>query len=219
MKRYLSFIILSVFLCGCHTNPGPLQYNESLPIVRIYSANGVGTGTIVGEHYILSAWHVFENQVDNTYVNKCEIKFAKFDKSFSSIDFNHSYKGTVYLKDKKRDLVLIRVNEKLKHAINIGSVVNIGDEIYHASFRYNGVFLSKGYIVGKMKGSKHRYKLITTDVNVVHGSSGGPLVNKDGELVGIAQWLCKSNPSLSGGIHIDEIRKFLMYASSAKILK
>lgn len=47
------------------------------------------------------------------------------------------------------------------------------------------------------------------------GNSGGPIVNRNGQLVGIASFLA-STPHLSGVVHVDEIRRALAHPSRVR---
>jgi S1-C subfamily serine protease len=90
-----------------------------------------------------------------------------------------SWPGEVAYWDDKRDVALIRVQDALP-TLDIGSQPQVGDQVL-AYGSPSGLpdTATKG-IVSAVRGD-----YIQTDAQLNHGNSGGPLLNADGEVVGI----------------------------------
>ena len=147
---------------------------------------GLGSGIIVDkEGHILTNNHVVRD-VD-------EIKVTLADKRV----FDAEIVGT----DAKTDLAIIKIKGKVPDDLPIAElgdsgVLRIGDWVLAigAPFGYAqtvtvGIVSAKGRVVGLMrddKGVLQSYEdFIQTDAAINPGNSGGPLVNIDGQVVGI----------------------------------
>ncbi len=227
---YMIIATMSIAMLGCQScsSSSPIEYNETVPIVRIFSANGRGTGTVIGKHLILTANHIVYDKMSNIELSECDIYMPRFIGDISLNEFAIKYKGKVIFRDKKRDLALIQIEETFKHIVKIASnEADLGDQVYQASFKDDGVFITSGNVVAKTypvdySTSTHRilkHTEFTTDVTVLHGSSGGMFVNKHGKLVGIIQSMYKANHNLSTSISLEEIKKFLNYAGYGRLSK
>jgi len=90
--------------------------------------------------------------------------------------------------NEKMDLALLKINEQVTDFYTLPDKLgySVGDEVYAIGTPNSvelGQTLSKGIISGVRK--KEDQEWIQTDVSVNPGNSGGALVNKSGELVGI----------------------------------
>ncbi|WP_299101092.1 trypsin-like peptidase domain-containing protein [uncultured Winogradskyella sp.] len=93
------------------------------------------------------------------------------------------------------DLALIKVDATFDKHFNIPSTKNysVGDDIFAVGTPKSielGQTLSKGIISGERTNTE--VQLIQTDASVNGGNSGGPLINSDGQLLGVV------NSKLSG---------------------
>jgi len=142
--------------------------------VVINAGEGHGSGAIVGsDEYVLTNVHV--------------VRGAKFVKV--GIATGREILGEVIRINKRRDVALVKVEEKNLPAIAIEfSEPAIGHDVYAIGAPLEGSLsttVSKGIVSAyrDRDGLKH----IQSDVNIQLGSSGGPLLNQNGNLVGIAQ--------------------------------
>jgi S1-C subfamily serine protease len=92
---------------------------------------------------------------------------------------DHSWVGEVSFWDDRRDVALIRVQGVLP-TITVGAQPHVGDQVlaYGSPFGLPDT-VTKG-VVSAVRGD-----YIQTDAQINHGNSGGPLLNADGEVVGI----------------------------------
>jgi serine protease Do len=160
---------------------------------------GLGSGIIMDkEGHILTNNHVVHD-VD-------EIKVTLADKRV----FDAEIVGT----DAKTDLAIIKIKGKVPDDLPIAElgdsdVLRVGDWVLAigAPFGYAqtvtlGIVSAKGRVVGLMrddKGSLQSYEdFIQTDAAINPGNSGGPLVNIDGQVVGINSVIATSIGQYAG---------------------
>ena len=137
---------------------------------------GAGSGVVIGkEGYILTNNHVVEGakEVTVTFANQKE------------------YKAQVVGRDPKTDLAVLKVKSKESFpAVTMGDsdqlkvgdwVVAIGNPFGLNNTVTSGIVSAKGRVIGA--GPYDDF--IQTDASINPGNSGGPLINMQGELVGI----------------------------------
>jgi serine protease Do len=143
---------------------------------REYKQQGVGSGFIMNnEGYILTNNHVVED------ADKIKVKLAN----------GKEYNGKVVGRDPKTDLALVKINGasdlhplKLGNSDNlkVGSwVVAVGSPFGLEQTVTAGIVSAKGRVIG----SGPYDNFIQTDASINPGNSGGPLINVNGEVVGI----------------------------------
>jgi len=142
--------------------------------VTVFAGSGHGSGFIVSPSgYVLTNEHVVR-----------EARFVKV-----RLANGREILGDVVRSDAARDVALIKVAESNLPAMSLrlATSPNVGDDVYAI-----GTPLSEKLDVSVTKGIISAYrdesglKYIQSDVQVHPGSSGGPLVDKDGGVVGIA---------------------------------
>ncbi|MDP9222261.1 MAG: trypsin-like peptidase domain-containing protein, partial [Actinomycetota bacterium] len=116
----------------------------------------------------------------------------------SFTDGNHkSMPGTVVGTDPRHDLAIVKVSATDLSPITIGSSGNLqlGDQVAAIGFPLGlgGPTVTKGIVSGLARnitvsdgnGTEHLQDLIQTDAAINPGNSGGPLIDANGDLVGI----------------------------------
>jgi hypothetical protein len=152
----------------------------------------LGTGFFVDTNIIATNYHV----VKNASVISAKLIVQKMTFQVSEII------GI----DSKRDLALLRVAGIKIKALTLGNAgtLRIGDEIYVVGNPegWEGTF-SQGIISG-FRGSG--YIQITAPIS--HGSSGGPVLNKRGEVIGMAVAAIDEGQNLNFAISSSELAAF-----------
>lgn len=174
--------------------------------VTIITDAGHGSGVIISsEGWVLSAQHV----VDNT--NRIEVQFSDGLRQDASILFA----------DVEHDLVLLDISGSGYRPLPIAVVdsTQLGDEVITIGTPADlalGQSVSKGILSGKRKIEEHVY--IQTDLAVNPGNSGGPLLNAQGEIIGVIQskLVGKGIEGLGFAVPIAEVTKRLGLVVSAK---
>lgn len=111
--------------------------------------------------------------------------------------------ATLIGKDKNVDIGVLQIPKELCKPIKVGdsSKVKNGDEV----FAFGSPFglrqtITSGIISTRRiaKLNEEEIEYFQTDTPINHGNSGGPLVNKNGELIGINNWIFSNTGSHVG---------------------
>jgi len=147
-------------------------------------ALGLGTGIIVSENgYILTNWHVAGDKYSRCYV---------------TLENGKTAEGSVVWADEDLDLAIVKINGTSLNCITLGDSdsIKIGQKAY-AIGNPIGVEFQRTVTSGIISGINRTIKidnesessymddLIQTDATINPGNSGGPLINSNGEVIGI----------------------------------
>jgi serine protease Do len=145
---------------------------------------GLGTGMIVSDNgYILTNWHVAGNKYSTCYV---------------TLENGSTYSGEVNWADSDLDLAIVKINVNDLNYVSLGDSDNIklGEQTY-AIGNPIGVEFQRTVTSGIISGLNRTIKiqeddkdsymedLIQTDATINPGNSGGPLINNNGEVIGV----------------------------------
>lgn len=161
-----------------------------------YEQNSLGSGFIVSsEGYIVTNNHVVE-EADS-------ISVKMYD--------NKEYDAKVVGRDPKTDLALIKIDGKGLASLKLGNssdlkvgtwVVAIGSPFGLEQTVTAGIVSAKGRILG----SGPYDDFIQTDASINPGNSGGPLLNLEGDVVGINTAIIQSGQGIGFAIPSDLAR-------------
>ncbi len=192
-------------------------------LVALYQAVNPGVVTIVTSNAIGSGW-VFNNEgyiVTNAHVvgtdTKVEVDFSTGDKAYANVV------GV----DQNSDLAVVKVdvNADLLHPLSLGDsnllqigqmAVAIGSPIYLNGTMTTGIIAGLGRSeASNVQAAGGGYYIagdfIETDALLNHGNSGGPLLNLDGQVIGVIRTIqLDPNTGLPSG---------LGYAISVNVVK
>ncbi len=148
-------------------------------LLRVFPVEGVGSGVIIDKKgYILTNNHVIEK------ANKLKV---------TTTDGN-MYEGNVVGVDKQTDLAIIKIDSKdaLSSAVLGNSdMLKIGQIVIAIGNPFGldgGPSVTAGIISSltrRLRFENGVMELIQTDASINPGNSGGPLVNTNGEVIGI----------------------------------
>jgi Trypsin-like serine proteases, typically periplasmic, contain C-terminal PDZ domain len=112
--------------------------------------------------------------------------------------------------DSKRDLALLRVQDIEAPPLSLAddSGVEVGDEVYTIG-NPEGLegTLSQGIVSGIRQTTAGKYLQITAPIS--HGSSGGPVLNKQGQVIGIAVGTFRKGQNLNFAIPVSDLNILL----------
>jgi len=173
MKKIILILILTGLFRTVNAQDATLIYKNTVnSTVTIETDNGLGSGFFVGENIIATNYHVIEGATTAyCYTNNSTTK----------------YKIEGYLAaDKSVDLILLKVSGLNKPTIKFASTTSTpGQKIYVlGSPKGLPATISDGIVSGLR--DFEGYKLIQITAPISPGSSGGPVLNSSGELVGIS---------------------------------
>jgi S1-C subfamily serine protease len=154
---------------------GPIQGHISdvrIGVATVFAGDGHGSGFFVSSDGAL---------LTNAHV----VGGAKFVKV--KIATGRELLGEVLRKDAVRDIALIRVEETRLIPLPIRvAEANVGEEVYCIGSPLDEKFsttMSRGIVSGYRVEDNMKY--LQSDVNVLPGSSGGPLLDSNGNVIGL----------------------------------
>jgi serine protease Do len=143
----------------------------SSAVVTVFAGNGHGSGFAISDDLILTNNHVVGSS------NSVRIR----------LDSDIEIIGKVIASNSSRDVAVIKLDATLPSHFNVRKELpNIGEDVYALGSPLEESLkstLSKGIVSAFREENKLNY--IQSDVNVNPGNSGGPLIDKNGNVVGI----------------------------------
>jgi hypothetical protein len=195
MKYLISVVItLFCFIGSYFSQDASLIYKSTVnSTVTIITDNGSqGSGFFIAPNIIATNYHVIEgSSVADCYLNNSDIQ----------------YKIDGYLAvDKAVDLILLKVSGLDKPAIKFStSLVSIGQKVFViGSPKGLSASITDGIISGMRDFDG--YKLIQMSAPISPGSSGGPVLNQKGELIGISVLQYKEGQNLNFAIPMENLK-------------
>lgn len=232
---------LAIFAClllPLSLTANPNVYRKVAPSTVWFFERGSATGILVDvqNRLVLTAEHVVRSslQAGKTSV---QVIFAQVDGNGNALTEKSYYgyerklvlaiKGTIIKSNRMKDMALIQL-EKIPPGVQAialaGSMPQPGDNVHvlgNSTYSHGGLF---SYSTGKVRNSYFLDRFGTGDsfFSLAHhaptnrGDSGGPVVNDNGELIGIISSGTTGSGSeqvIDHSVHIKEIRLFLEQAN------
>lgn len=167
-------------------------------VVTVFAGRGHGSGFIISDNLIMTNQHV---------VGESNSVSVKFDSGLEVI-------GKVIASNSARDVAIVKVDASLPKHFNLERTKpDVGSKVYAIGSPLDEKLSSTitSGIVSNYREQDNK-TLIQSDVQVLPGNSGGPLVNEDGKVVGITVSGIVINNSVQGVnffIPIDDALKSL----------
>lgn len=182
----------------------PFDHNSfNLPMAEDHSKRDIGSGVIIDKAgYIITNNHVVHDFVSGTIV------VSLFD--------GRNFDGKIVGVDPKTDLAVLKIEGDNLQAAEFGNVadMHVGDWVIAVGSPFNyQQTVSAGIIsaIGRKNVNPHASPFayedyIQTDASINPGSSGGPLVNLRGEIIGINAAIATRSGGFQGiGFAISEV--------------
>jgi serine protease Do len=174
-----------------------------VPEYRPRVTNSVGSGFVMHEAgYIVTNAHVVDRSID------LRVTFAD----------GSDYEATVLVSDPAHDLAVLRINpDRPLKPIPMGrsddlmpgeTVIAIGNPLGYATTITSGIISALHRRIEAGAGTAYE-DVIQTDASINPGSSGGPLLNILGELVGINTAIRPGAENIGFAIPVDQLRALL----------
>lgn len=172
-------------------------------VERGRKVNGMGTGIIIDERgYIVTNHHVVDG-VES-------LRVTTHDGS--------AYTAQVVSYDRKHDLAIIKINPTRKlnvMPLGTSSDLMLGETVIAVGNAYGYENTMTGGMISQLSrdvevNEKQSYRnLIQTDASINPGNSGGPLINLEGEVIGINVAIRAGAQRIGFAIPIDDARKVI----------
>ncbi len=174
--------------------------------------NGMGTGIVVDPRgYIVTNHHVIDG-VDSLRVTMLD---------------GSTFNARVISSNQSEDLAIIKINPSKKLTVmppGTSSDLMLGETVIAVGNAFGYEHTVTSGIVSSLSrdvevNEKQSYKnLIQTDASINPGNSGGPLLNLDGEVVGINVAIRAGAQRIGFAIPIDDARKIIADLISTELL-
>ncbi len=174
--------------------------------------NGMGTGIVVDSRgYIVTNHHVVDG-VDSLRVTMLD---------------GSTFSARVISSNQSEDLAIIKINSTKKLTVmppGTSSDLMLGETVIAVGNAFGYEHTVTSGIVSSLSrdvevNEKQSYKnLIQTDASINPGNSGGPLLNLDGEVIGINVAIRAGAQRIGFAIPIDDARKIIANLISTELL-
>ena len=122
----------------------------------------------------------------------------------------------VLASDKVRDLAIIKIHGKTFQALTLGNSdqIQVGEEVVAIGNPLGLELTVSNGILSGVRITKEEGKFLQTTAPISRGSSGGPLLNMSGEVVGINTLYLEGGASLNFAIPVNDVKKLLQTQSA-----
>ena len=201
------------FIADIVEKTAPAVVRIEIPIFHPFFNNAVGvtggSGFIVSpEGLIVTNAHVVANQ------RNCTVRLAD----------GREMSGIIEAVDERTDLATVRVKGNNLPIIRLGSssscrpgewIVALGSPLQLANSITHGIISSVARRSDEI-GQWTNMSYIQTDAAINQGNSGGPLVNLNGEAVGVNSMKLQGAEGISFAIPVDYVKQFLQKVEEKK---
>jgi S1-C subfamily serine protease len=152
-------------------------------VVRIQTSTGIGSGFVIaGDGYIMTNNHVVEGATRSITV---------------TLSDGAQYSATIAGTDPRSDLALLKIEATGLSALKVAKLdtIEVGQDVVAIGYALDlnggegaGFTVTTGIVSAKNRGIEENSTIlgaVQTDAAINHGNSGGPLLNRKGELVGV----------------------------------
>lgn len=177
------------------------------------SQMGIGSGVIVSESgYILTNEHVSGPKSSTCYV---------------TMEDGKSYNANVVWSDSNLDMAIIKINMKCLNYAKLGNsdFIKVGESVYAIGnpigFEFqktvtSGIIsaLNRTILFKEDDNEIYMSNLIQTDATINPGNSGGPLINNNGEIIGINTVKITSAEGIGFAVPINVVKPIIQKLES-----
>lgn len=181
-----------------------------------------GSGAIIDRRgHVLTNWHVVENHPRVVVVFK--------PKDSTDLKKEMAFRATVVKVDQIADLALLKINNPRKGfaSLRLGDISNlqVGQDVHAIGHPEGEVWTYTKGIISQIRANykwftddniAHRATVIQTQTPINPGSSGGPLLDDKGRLIGINSFGSVKGEGLNYAVAVDVVKTFLKRKVSRK---
>lgn len=190
-------------------------YRDSAPaVVLVVTKNGLGSGTIIDDSaHVLTNWHVVAGYSRVAVVFK--------PKKGEDLQEDLIRSATVERIDEVSDLALLKVISPPRPFATIAlgepSSLEVGQDVFAIGHPRGEVWTFTKGIISQIwpkyqwpnSNPRHQATVIQTQTPINPGSSGGPLLDEHGRLIGVNTFINADSPGLNYAVAVDTVQQFL----------
>lgn len=176
-------------------SPADIAAQATPAIVSVHTEQEMGTGFVVDpDGWVATNFHVIAegNDITVTFADKRQLKVVE-----------------IIGADLERDLVILRVDAKglpVLHLARSGSV-RAGDSVVAIGHPLGLEDTISNGLVSAVRHVKGGLEILQISAPIAPGSSGGPLFNDRGEVIGVATMFLRGGQNLNFGLPIEYLVK------------
>jgi serine protease Do len=178
-------------------DPQQIIENYRKAIIQIATPGGTGTGFYVKEFdLIITNDHVVGDHAEVTIAGKA------FEKSMTR----------VWYTDRKHDLAFLEVPGNVEFPdVHLGKYDELkdGDSVVAIGHPYGLNYTATQGVISKVDRIREGVKYIQIDAAINPGNSGGPLVNMNGEIIGVNSFIIRGGDNLGFALPVSYLREAL----------
>lgn len=171
--------------------------NYQNAIIQIATQTGTGTGFYVKEFdMIVTNDHVVGENAEVTIAGK------SFEKALSR----------VWYTDRKHDLAFLEAPKNVElPEVRLGVYEHMkdGDAVVAIGHPYGLNYTATQGVISKVDRIRDGLKFIQIDAAINPGNSGGPLVNNNGEIIGVNSFIIRGGDNLGFALPVNYLRQAL----------
>ncbi len=185
------------------TRPGIVAVKVERSVATDGGKQSIGTGVIVDERgHIVTSYHLIHN------ATRVRVRLAD----------DSEHQADIVAEDRESDLTIVRIQPKHKLqplAFGSGSDLLVGEPVIAVGHPYGcGYTVSQGIISAlnqeiTLPAGPTLTRLIQTDASINPGNSGGPLLNINGEWIGVTVALRENARGIAYVHNIETVKKVL----------
>lgn len=171
--------------------------NYRSAVIQIATQTGTGTGFYIKEFgLVVTNNHVVEENAEVTIAGKL------FDKAVAR----------VWYTDRKHDLAFLEAPKNVElPEIKLGQYEQMkdGDAVVAIGHPYGLNYSATQGVISKVDRIREGLKFIQIDAAINPGNSGGPLVNENGEVIGVNSFIIRGGDNLGFALPVNYLRDAL----------
>ena len=206
--------------------------NVAPATVIVAADEGTGSGFLIDKNgLIVTNYHVIERS-DSSCDQRVKVVFCPID--LNNLKNAIVYEATVFKIDKTKDLALFTMNSpvddsvsKVVPMVKDKSDIVVGMDVHAIGHPSGGNSCSytKGYVSQKKddhewkypeSSNEHKADVIQTQTPINPGNSGGPLINDNGEVVGVNTYVLDAD-GINFAVSINEVIDLVNFGSVIEI--
>jgi WD40 repeat protein len=196
-KIAFSLLMLFVSRSAIPQDAEKVFNQASRSVFTIETPSSFGTGFVVAPDIFVTCYHVVKGAGANLTLKQA---------SGVTLDY--------ITHNEDADIAVFRLSRKFQSHLTLGDSAAIGSPIYVIGSPLGALDRSiTSGIISQRWNSSSGYELIQISAAISPGSSGSPVLNKSGQVVGMAQSSIEKGQSNNFALAIREIRKFIPKAS------
>lgn len=180
-----------------HTSAQQIIEQYQYVVIQIATQTGTGTGFYVKEHdLIVTNQHVVKDSPEVSIVGK------QFEKTLTRVWYEDTKHDLAFLEPPKGvDLPQVVLGEY--------SHIKDGDPVIAIGHPYGLNYSATQGVVSKVNRVRDGLKFIQIDAAINPGNSGGPLVNQQGDVIGVNSFIIRGGDNLGFALPVSYLKTAL----------